>query len=208
MFSKVELYNISLSALLLTRQLVDTTTENSNAKKVLDQFYNIALYSTLEDLDLDSTSTKVALELVTDEPAAPYNELWNYIYKYPNNCVLFRGIFSGYHKDTRKSHVPKAVEMYAGSKAVLTSEVNAVGMYIPKDVDLGSLTPMTGLAVGYRLAALSAPLIVGKGALKLKEAIEEKYKFYKAEAQEQDRLENHNFHEDWVESEFVEARMT
>lgn len=208
MFSKVELYNISLSALLLERQLIDTTTENSNEKKVLDQFYNIALFSTLEDLDLDSTHTKVTLELVTDEPAAPYDLLWDYIYKYPSNCILFRGIFSGFYKDNRQTHVPKAVEMYDGAKAILTKEVNAVGKYIPKDIPLDSLTPMTGMAIAYRLAALSAPLIVGKGALKLKDSIELKYTEYKAQAQEQDVLENYNYHDEHVESEFVAARMT
>jgi hypothetical protein len=207
-YTKVELYNLALSALLLQRQLVDTTTDNSNEKVTLDQFYNIALYSTLEDLDLDSTSTKVALALTTSTPSEPYNQLWNYVYQYPSNCLYFRGIFSGYYKDTRRTHIPKAVEIYAGSKSILTNEASAVGVYIPKDLALTSLNPMAGMAIAYRLASLAAPLIVGKGAQKLRLELQKQYEYFKAASQEHDKNENFNFHEEFVESEFVEARMT
>lgn len=207
MFTKVELYNVALSALLLQRQLNDVTTENSNEKAVLNQFWNIAFFSALEDMDLDSTSTKATLELITSTPAEPYNQLWDYVYKYPPTCVNFRSIFSGYQKDSRATHIPKAVEMYGGQKVILTREASAVGQFIPNDISLSHLSPMAGMCIAYKLASLSAPLIVGKGARTLKESIMEEYKMYKHAAQEHDRNENFNFHEPWVESEFVAARM-
>lgn len=206
MFSKVELYNVALSTLLLERQLVDVTTDNSNEKKVLDLYYDAALFSTLEDMDLDSTTTKVTLALVTAAPVSPYDELWNYVYTYPANCLFFRRIYSGAYKDNRYTHEPKNVEMYDGSKAILTNKVGAIAEIIPKDIDVTSLSSLAGMAIATRLAYLSTPLIVGKGAAKLKADILTQYTFYKAEAQAHDQMENFSYHEDAVESEFVAER--
>lgn len=208
MYSKVQIYNLALSALLLQRQIVDVTTDNSNEKVVLNQFYDIALRSTLVDLNLDSTSKTASLALIADPPAAPLDELWNYVYQYPTDCAFFRRVFSGHYKDNRTTHIAKTIEIYNGKKAIFTNEVTAVGQYLPHDVDLNVLNPMAGLALAQRLASLAAPLIVGKGAKKLREDIEIRYALYKAGAQEHDILENENYHAEAVESEFVLARMS
>ncbi len=93
-----------------------------------------------------------------------------------------------------------------GQKVVYTNQSEAIFEYISKDVPLSSLSASAGLAIAYRLALLSAPLVTGKGAKTLMEQIKDKYVVAKAEAQETDRLENFNFVDPSVESEFVEAR--
>lgn len=202
MYSKAKIYNLALGALLLSRQIIDTDNDKSNECKVLNTFYDTAYRSTLEDLDLDSTSTQKTLELVAENP----NTQWLYAYKYPSDCAFFRRIQSGTLTDNRTTHISKRVGVYQGQKVIFTNAEQAVAEYISYDTPLDCLSATVGLAIAYRLAILSAPLVVGKGSTQLRTEIEKKYISTKAEAQEQDQRENFNFNADWQDSEFVEAR--
>ncbi len=204
MYTKEEIYNLALGALLLQRQVSDTATDKSNEVKVLNTHWPVALRTTLDDLDLDSTSSLLTLSLAYSDP----NDLWDYAYTYPSDCVFLRRIFSGHHKDNRTSHISKAVGIHEGDKVIFTDEEDAVAQYISKDVSLSSLNAYAGLAMAYNLAILSSPLIVGKGAKTLRKDIREAYIIAKAQAQEQDKKENFNYYRPEVESEFAEARMT
>lgn len=204
MHTKAGIFNLALGALLLSRRITNVDTDQSNEAKVLLTHYDVALRATLEDLDLDSTSTQADLELLEADPT----QHWSYAYKYPSNCAFFRRIQSSALMDNKTTHIPKRIGVYEDQKAIFTNETEAVGEYIAYDLPLSTLSATAGLAVAYRLAILSAPLIVGKGAAKLIEQIEKKYMITKAEAQEQDRRENFNFTDPEVESEFVEERMS
>lgn len=202
MYSKLQIFNLTLGALLLTKPIADTESDKSNEAKVLNLNYPIALAQTLQDLDLDSTSERTALELIEELS----NEEWLYLYKYPNNCAFLRRIVSGYVKDNRSTHIPKSTGTRNGIKVIYTNEPNAVAEYIHKDINLNSLNPSAGLALVYRLAFLSTSLLVGKGALNIRRDIQASYAFYKTEAQAHDRLENETFEDLAIDSEFVEAR--
>lgn len=201
-FTKPKIYNLALSALLLAKEVVDVETDKSNEVKVLNLHYDIALESTLEDLDLDGTSLPVTLELLSTLTGEP----WDFVYKYPTNCVFFRRIVSLQATDCKATHIDKRTGVYNGQKAIYTNEVSASAEIIPKDLSLAVLSPMAGLAVSYKLAYLAAPLIVGKGAKKLREEIMAAYVIAKVEAQEKDSRENFMYDPDWVRSEFVLAR--
>lgn len=203
MYSKAKIYNLALGALLLSRQIIDVDTDKSNEAKVLNTHYDIAFRSTLEDLDLDSTSTQATLELIETDP----NALWGYSYKYPADCAFFRRLQSSSVTDNRSSHIDKRISTKDGRKVIFTNEIDAIAEYISYDVPLSSLSATVGLAIAYRLAILSAPLIVGKGAEKLRAELQNKYVMTKAEAQEQDRRENFVFTDEDIESEFVNARI-
>lgn len=205
MYTKAKIFNLALGQLLLQRQISDPDTDLSNENKVLKTNYDAAFRSTLEDLDLDSTSTQVTLELLEEDPEAFPN--WQYVYKYPITCAFFRRIKSTAEMDNRTTHIPKRIGMFGSIKAVFTNEIDAIAEIIAYDVPLTSLSATIGLAIAQRLASLCAPLIVGKGAEKLRASIEARYLILKAEAQEQDRRENFNFVDPEVESEFVEARL-
>lgn len=204
MYSKEEIFNLTLSALLLQRRITNADTDQSTEAKVLRSVWDSALRSTLEDLDLDSTSSLLDLELITEKP----NTLWLYAYKYPSNCAFFRRIVSCVRKDSRSTHISKKVGVYQNERAIFTNQYQAVAEYIPSDLPLSVLSATAGLALSYRLANMSAPLVTGKGALNLLKLLDERYKIAKAEAQEQDRNENFNYDDAAVESEFVAARIS
>ena len=202
MHTKAKIFNLALGALLLQRRISDTETDPSNECKVLLTHYDVAFRATLEDLDLDGTSTQKILELIEEDP----NDLWGYAYKYPSDCAFFRRLQSGSVIDNRSTHIEKRVAIHDSQKVIFTNQVDAIAEYISYNVPLAALSATAGLAVAYRLAMLSAPLITGKGAAKLIETIQKNYILAKTEAQDQDRRENFSFVDEDIESEFVEAR--
>lgn len=204
MFTKVQIFNLALSALLLNKRITDTDADVSIENRTLNLVYDIAKESTLQDLDLNKTSSQADLELIIKDP----NKLWKFAYKYPNSCAFFRRIQSCVVKDVRSTKIPFITTNYEGDAAIFTNEEQAIGEFIANDVPLKLLSANAGLAVAYKLASLAAPLVSGKGALTLRKDIDSRYLLYKAEAQEVDRLENNNFDSDQTQSEFVLARTT
>ena len=202
MYTKAKIFNLALGALLLKKRISDTETDISTENQTLNVHWETALYSVLEDLDLDGTSSQKTLELRVTEP----NDMWNFAYKYPVDCALLRRIQTSVLKDNRTTQVPRRVGIHDNEKVIFCDQEDVIIEYIPKDVPLNSLSANVGLAIAYKLALLSAPLIAGKGADKLRAQIEKYYLVAKGEAQEHDRMENANFDEDAIVSEFVEER--
>jgi hypothetical protein len=203
MTSKVDIYNLALSALLLTKEIEEIDTDTSNEVRILNIHWKTAFESTLQDLDLDSLSIKAPLELIEEVNEGP----WTFAYKYPSNCAFFRRIESHAEIDNESTHIAKRVGIYDGEKAIFTNEGEAVAEYIPKDFPLEVLSPMAALAIAYKLAILSAPLIVGKGAKTLRQEIKQDYVMAKNEAQETDMQESFSYNHEAARSEFVRARM-
>lgn len=202
--SKSQIYNLALSALMLDKEVIEPSTDKSSVVRVLNTHYEIALSSTLEDLDLDSLSTDIALELIENLTG----EIWEYVYKYPVNCAFLRRIKSEYIVDNRFSHIPKKTGLYKGQSAIYTNKFEAIAKCIPNDLNISALSVMAAMAVSYKLAFLSAPLITGKGAVKLRKDIEDHYIIAKHEAQEKDSRENFNYEDDASRSEFVTERLS
>lgn len=204
-YTQEKIYELALSALLLSEEVTNVATNTTNRIKILNRFYDIALESTLQDLDLDSLSGPIILELVEELPEA---HSWDYAYKYPTNCAFFRRLDSGYKVDNETTHIPKRTGMHDGQKTIFTNEAEAIAECIPKDISLAALSPMAGLAVAYMLAILASPAAVGKGAKTLRKEIKELYIVAKAEAQETDILENFNYESAASRSPLVRARLS
>lgn len=204
MYTKAKIFNLALNALLLQRQVANADTDGSNEAKVLRTVYDVAFATTLADLDLDSLSTQADLELVEEDPT----DHWLYSYAYPTDCAVLRRLQSQVLTDTETTHVDKQIRIIDGEKVILTNQAEAVIEYISTEVDLQHLSAAAGLALSFRLATLAAPLITGKGAAKLIEGLEARYKIAKAEAQEQDKDENRNPQDPATESSWVETRVT
>jgi hypothetical protein len=207
MYSKVKIFNLALGALLLTRNLTDTTVDASNEGRTLKLHWDIALRSALEDMDLDSTSTQANLSLVATDPVHG----WRFAYLYPKDCAFFRRILVHNHHlqaepESRYNNEPKHVCMFNNQKVIMAHKECAIGEYIQTDFPLTSLSATVGMAIAYRLAILSAPLIVGKGATALRKEIASLYVTTKAEAQQQDQRENHRWIDPALESELVAVR--
>jgi hypothetical protein len=201
-YSKAKIFNLALGMLLLDRRIIDTETDPSNEAKVLRTHWDSAFSSTLEDLDLDSTSTHGLLELVETDPSVYYL----YAYKYPDDCAFFRRVQSSTDVDNRSSHISKRIGVYDGEKVIFTNQDLAVGEWISTDVPLDSISAATALCIACKLAMLAAPLATGKGARALIERLEANYVRLKADAQEKDARENFNYVDIHVESEFVDER--
>ncbi len=206
--TKAQIFNLALGALLLQRTIVNTETDQSNECSVLNTHWDVALDKTLADLDLDATSTQAVLALNHDftEDEDPEITLWDYAYTYPDDCVKFRRIQSEVTTDNRYTHIKKRTQIFDDVKVIFSNEIDAIAEYITNEVPLSTLSADTGMAIAYRLAHLSAPLIVGKGATELRKEIWGKYLVAKAEAQENDIVENFSFEEDDISSEFVAVR--
>lgn len=201
-YSKAKIFNLALGALLLQRQISDTDNDASNEAAVLNTHWDAAFNSTLQDMDLDSTSTQAILALIEEDPT----DDWGYAYTYPSDCVFLRRIQSSVRIDSRSTHIEKRIAIHEGQKVIFTDQTDAVAEYISNDVPISSLSASVGLAIAYQLAILSSPLIVGKGAQKLRDDLEKRYIVLKADAQKQDRAENFNFVDEDIDSEFVQAR--
>lgn len=200
--TKADIFNLSLGALLLSRQITDAETDSSNEAKVLRVHWQSALDSALEAMDLDSTKVELTLTKVEDDPTPN----WLYAYTYPSDCVFLRRLQSTVVVDNRYTHIPKLVANYEDQKVIFTNKEEAIAEYISRDIPLSSISANACLAIAYRLAYLSAPLIVGKGASALRKTLKDAFIEAKGEAQEQDKRENFNFESDDTVSEFVAER--
>ncbi|MFM6930150.1 MAG: hypothetical protein ACKOX6_16890 [Bdellovibrio sp.] len=203
MYSKADIFNLALGALLLNKKIINPDDDKSPECQVLNTHFNSAFLTTLQDMDLDSTSTQKDLELLEEDP----NSLWKFAYKYPSDCAFFRRIQNGYVTDRRSNQIKRRVAIHDGKKVIFTNQECAVAEYISSKISIEVLSPNAGLAVAYQLAILSAPLVAGKGAGNLRKEIEGRYGRILMQAKQQDKLENANFEEEDFMSEFVEARL-
>lgn len=202
MYTKAAIFNLALGALLLNRQIADADADPCKEAVVLRAHYPTALRKTLEDLDLDATRMVVDLELVTTNP----DDLWKYAYKYPSNCALLRRIRNCALTDTRENQIRRQTGIFNGQKVIFTDEYQAKAEILPDNFSLSILSASAGLALGYKLAELSSPLISGKGARELRDQIKNMYAIAKIDAEEHDQRENANFETDEEQSEWASAR--
>ena len=204
--TKEKIFNITLSALLLAKEVAQIDTDKSNEVRILKLHWDIALESTLKDLNLDSLSTPITLELIEELDGSLSQ--WRYVYKYPANCALLRRIVSGFTVDNSQTLINKRVGIHLGQKVIFCNEEQAVAECVPLDLPLSALSGMATQAVALKLGILACPLITGKGAKGLREELKKDYVMAKMEAQEDDAIENLNYESEEMRSEFVRERMS
>lgn len=203
-FTKTKIFNLACSALLLSRQISDTESDIvTNEVRVLNTFWEDALILTLQDLDLDSLSETITLELIEELSDGP----WTYVYKYPTRCSFLRRIVSGAITDTNRTFINKRVALHNGQKVIFTDEYQASIECVTKDISLDTLSSPAAYAVAYKLALLANPLITGKGAKALKDDIYKSYTSALIDAQKLDKLENFSYDPVHLRSEFVASRL-
>lgn len=204
MFDKTKIFNLALSALFLQKKIANADTDTSMETKVLNVNWDSAFLIGLQELDLDSTSTSKALELIKEDP----NPFWVYAYKYPNDCVFLRRIRSQYVTDDTETFIDKKIEMMDGEKVILTNEQYAIAEYIPNNIIPENLTAEAAHFLALKLARMSAPLIVGKNSKEVITMIEARYQEAMLQARAKDASETTIYQHEILRSEFVKARMT
>lgn len=203
MYTKTSLFNLALNMILLQRDIANADTSIGKEVNVLRTVWEPALFSTLQELDLDRTMITASLELLQADP----NDLWDYAYKYPSNCARIRRIVSEVIKDDESTKIPLATGSIPPNVVIFTNQQQASVEYIPTDIPLAALNVHAGLCVAARLAYLSAPLIIGKEAVKIRKQCADDFILYKLEAQELDKSENLSFDSPAMLSPFVRARL-
>lgn len=157
MFDKTKIFNLALAALSLQKRISNADTDSSTEALTLNVYWDLAFNSALQEMDLDSTSTSKALELVEENP----NEYWSKAYLYPTDCVLLRRIKTGNLTDDEESKEDLRVEIYEGQKVIMTNKDAAEIEYISKDVPFSTLTAEAAHFISLRLAKLAIPLVAG-----------------------------------------------
>lgn len=204
-YTKTKIYNLALSHLLLSQQVDEIETSTiTNEVRVLNTFWEESFNITIQELDLDSLSEPIPLELLETLDEGPFK----LVYKYPTRCSFLRRIISGAEVDTENTYIGKRTGLRNGLKVIFTNQEAAVAECIPNDFPLEVLSHSAALCISYMLASLASPLIVGKGAKKLKDDLFVAYLAAKSKAQEIDASENFNYEGPGVRSAFVHARMS
>jgi hypothetical protein len=204
MFDKTKIFNLALAALFLQKRISNADTDQSTETQTLQTFWDTAYWSALQELDLDSTSSRKPLELVKDNP----NTFWRYAYKYPSDCIFLRRIVSTNLTDDQESKIDLRVELFENQKCIMTNEQFAEVEYISKDVPLSTITAEAALFISLKLAKLSVPLIVGTNSAAVMKSIDESYVKAILDAQRKDSNETTIYQPEWMRSEFAKARMS
>lgn len=203
MFDKTKIFNLSLAALFLQKRLTNADTDKSTEALTLNNFWDVAYESALEDMDLDSTSQTIALEQVGIDPS-PF---WRYAYKYPVNAVLIRRIVSNQITDDEETLIDKVRAVHAGESCILTNEPSAKVEFIAKDIPMAALTAQAAIYISLKLAQLSVPLIVGKNSVQISQGIDSRLELALMDAKRRDAQESSIFQPDWAKSSLLKARL-
>lgn len=204
MYDKTKIFNLALSALYLQKRLSNADTDNSTEALTLNNLWETAFFSALQEMDLDSTSSTKELELVTLDP----NKFWKYAYKYPTDCKFLRRIVSCYVTDDEYTNIDRKIEIMDGQKVILTNQQEAMIEYISSNVPMASLSAEAALFISYKLAKLATPLIVGKNSQEVMKTLERNYQMALLDAQEKDALETTIYQPEWMKSGLAKARLS
>lgn len=204
MFDKTKIFNLALAALSLQKRISNADTDSSTEALTLNVYWDLAFNSALQEMDLDSTSTSKALELVEENP----NEYWSKAYLYPTDCVLLRRIKTGNLTDDEESKEDLRVEIYEGQKVIMTNKDAAEIEYISKDVPFSTLTAEAAHFISLRLAKLAIPLVAGTNKKDVLATLNEAYSMALLDAQRKDRIESSIYQPEYAKSALVKARLS
>ena len=92
MANKLQIWNMALSKMGQSRQLLDTESNATPEHRNLENLYKPTLDSMLEDHSWNFAKRVVQLEPIDFEYSHPS---WNFYYKYPDHCLDLRLIVYG-----------------------------------------------------------------------------------------------------------------
>lgn len=203
MFTKSDIYELALTFLGISEQVVDIDTDPSNNVTILNANYEKSRKVALADMDLDSTATRLKLTSSGTELVDP----WKYAYHYPSDCLKIRRIFSGVVVDDRGTHVDRLVRIVNGQKTILVDLKDASLDYITDKATPEMLNASAMEAMALKLAIFAGKVIKSGGIAAIQEDLEVLYARAKELAKGFDNEENFNPESDAKRSEFVQARL-
>jgi hypothetical protein len=147
MSSKMQIWNMALSHLGISKEVASETEQTIEAK-ACRRFYETTVKNVLKDHSWPFASKIATLNLIETSP----NTEWAYSYRYPTDCLFFRRILSGNRNDTPATKVAYAISQDASAGVIFTDATNAVAEYTRNITDESFFPSDFETAVSYRLA--------------------------------------------------------
>ena len=172
MSAEIDIYNMSLGHLGIS-QTVSSVTETSAEARALKRFYQTALDKILRSAGLPISRKFKTLGLVEADPTSE----WDFSYRYPNDVLFLRRIFSGARNDSEDSEVPYLIGQ-DDAGLLLYCDLDDVEIeYTCKCTNTAVLPADLVLTLSYLLAHLAGPAL-SKGDMR---PADRAYKLYEME---------------------------
>lgn len=202
MASKVNIVNMAISHLAISKTVMNLETDDGQEAKVARLFYDTARKATLRDFPWPFATRIITAGLIEEEP----NTEWGFSYRYPTDCVYLRRILSGLRNDSRQTRSPYRIASDTSGKLIFTDQEDAEIEYTVNTDDPQFYPEDFTLAFSYYLAHLMAPRLTGGDQFKLGEKALELYRFEISRAVS--RGANEEQIEEPPEAEWTRARGT
>lgn len=162
MASKVEICNLALSHLGVSKE-ISSITEKSQEAHACNRFYDTCLSATLRDYTWHFATKFSELALVTENPT---NE-WQFAYRYPTDCLKVRKVLSGTRIETEGTRVPFIESQDSSGLLIFTDQQDAIIEYTFQADDPVRYPPDFILALSFRLAFYIAPRVTSGDQFRL-----------------------------------------
>lgn len=162
MASKVEICNLALSHLGVSKE-ISSLTEKSQEAQACSRFYDTCLSATLRDFAWHFATRYADLALVEEDPTSE----WKYSYRYPTDCVKVRKIVSGIRNETEATRLPFMEAQDDSGLLIFTDQQDAQIEYTVLAEDPVRYPPDFTLALSFRLAYYIAPRVTAGDQFRL-----------------------------------------
>lgn len=154
--SAVETANLALLRIGVSTT-IDDFGEPTKEARVCTQFYEPTVRLVLEDFDWPFARKRVALAALTTEAPAP----WSYAYRYPADCLAFRGLDAGTRIVRSRDRFPYEVASDDDGRVLYCDISPATGIYTAFVSDPVRWPSSFADAVAWRLAMeIAVPMAV------------------------------------------------
>ena len=167
MASNTEIANLALSHIGVGKEIANLDTEKSQEAVAIRRFYDTLLDRTLRQFPWPFARKEIALALVRETPDGEYQ----FEYRYPTDCVLFRRIKSGLRNDTRQSRIKYRISRDSSGLLVLTDEQNAESEFTLRETDAGRYPSDFVMAFSFLIAYIVAPRLTKGDPFKLQRSV-------------------------------------
>lgn len=191
---------MALGHLGVGQTVTDALTEKSAEASACRTFYDTAKDVTLRDYQWPFATRFKALDLIEADPTTE----WGFAYRFPNDCLELRRIFSGVRNDTVQSRVKYILGQDNAGLIIYTDQYQAEAEYTAKSDNPVLYPPDVAMALSLRLAAYMAPMVTRGDPFKLGARAEQLYKMEIMQAIA--TAKNEENRDELPDSEFIKAR--
>jgi hypothetical protein len=176
MATRTEISNLAISHLAIGIPIGAWDSDASVEAQALRMFYPIVRDQMLAAIEWPFAKKQSTLALVEEDP----NDLWEYSYRYPADCLRFIRIVSGSRIDTTESVIPWA----RVGERIYCDESGAECEYIYRVASESLFSADFVTAFALRLAIAIAPRVIGGDSQALLKRLFQQYSMEMAIAQQ------------------------